>query len=214
MRQLLKELPKDEAANTVSHGIAVVLSIIGTVLLVQKALEMQHPTLLVSYVVYGIGITFLFAASTLYHYFQSPATKLLLRKFDHIGIYVMIAGTYTPFTLVTMAGTWAENLFFVVWGIAIFGVVFKIFFTGRFEKLSLVIYVVLGWLVIVAAQPMIEKVATGGLWLLVAGGLAFTVGVVFYRWKSLFYHHAIWHVFVMLGGIFHYFSVLFYALPA
>jgi hemolysin III len=204
---------KEEIANAITHGIPAVLSIFGTLLLVQQAQAFGNTKLLVSFMVYGMGIFFLFTASTLYHSFQQENIKTKLRVFDHIGIYLMIAGTYTPFTLVTIQNVWGLVLFIAVWSIALFGVIFKIFFTGKYPKISLASYLTMGWLVVLGAKPMFDFVATNGLWLILAGGISFTIGTFFYRWHKLPYHHAIWHIFVFIGGLCHYFAVLHYTLP-
>jgi hemolysin III len=203
---------KEELANAITHGIAALFSLFGTILLIQKAQIAEHPYLLLSFIIYGFSIIFLFTASTLYHSFHGEAIKKKLRVFDHIGIYLMIAGTYTPFTLVTLNNSWGIGIFIAVWTIAIFGIAFKLFFTGRYEKISLASYLVMGWIVIIAIKPMIEAIHPNGLWLMVAGGVSFSIGTIFYRWHSLPYQHAIWHVFVMLGGGFHYFAVLYYTI--
>lgn len=200
-------------ANALTHGIGAVLSIIGTVILVLQAHRLADQAAMISYAIYGGSITFLFSASTLYHSFQKPRTKKIFRILDHIGIYLMIAGTYTPFMAMTLDPSWGRILLWVVWGIAAAGILFKIFFTGRFEWISLGSYLAMGWLSLLAVKPMLAAIPTAGLWLLGLGGLCFSAGVIFYRWRSLFYHHAIWHIFVMAGGIFHYFAVLYYSHP-
>jgi hemolysin III len=205
--------PKQEVANAITHGIGAIWAIIGTVVLAQHANNIGNTRLLICFVIYGCCMTFLFAASTIYHSFHSPKTKKVLRVFDHIGIYLMIAGTYTPFLLVSLPSNWGNPLAFVIWGIAIAGILFKLFFTGKYEWVSLASYLAMGWLVIVATKPMLDVVPVNGLWLLLAGGLCFSAGVVFYRWHSLYYHHAIWHVFVMAGGACHYFAILLYSYP-
>ncbi len=204
---------KEEIANAVTHGIPALLSIWGTILLVQYAQFLGNTKLLIGFLIYGVGIFFLFTASTLYHSVQEINLKTKLRVFDHIGIYLMIAGTYTPLTLVTIQNIWGTVLLVAVWSIAIFGVVFKIFFTGKYPKLSLASYLAMGWLVVLGAKPMFEFVETNGLWLILAGGISFTIGTIFYRWHKLPYQHAIWHVFVFIGGLFHYFAILYYTVP-
>ncbi len=205
---------KEEIANAITHGIPAILSIFGTIILVTYAQSIENSKLLLSFLIYGGGIFFLFTASTLYHSFLEENIKKKLRVFDHIGIYLMIAGTYTPFALVTIPTIWGTVLLAAVWGIALFGVVFKIFFTGRYEKLSLISYLAMGWIAILGAKPMIEFVNINGLYLLLAGGLSFTIGTIFYRWHKLPYHHAIWHIFVFIGGLFHYFAILYYSFPS
>jgi hemolysin III len=204
---------KEELANAISHGIAALLSIVGTIILIRYAQSIENPKLLLSFLIYGFGIIFLFSASTLYHSFSGEIIKKKLRVFDHIGIYLMIAGTYTPFMWVSVDNIWGTVILVSVWTIAAAGVLFKIFFTGRFQKLSLISYLVMGWFLVLGAKQMIDAIDSNGLWLLLAGGLSFTVGTIFYRWHSLPYHHAIWHIFVMLGGGFHYFAILYYTVP-
>lgn len=205
---------KEELANAISHGIPAVFSVIGTAILIQYAQSVDNIKLMQSFMIYGFCITFLFTASTLYHSFSGEIIKKKLRIFDHIGIYLMIAGTYTPFMWITVNNIWGTVILIAVWSIAIFGVIFKIFFTGRFEKLSLISYLVMGWLLVFGVKPMFDTVHENGLWLLLAGGLSFTVGTIFYRWNKLAYNHAIWHIFVVLGGVCHYFAILYYSYPS
>ncbi len=163
--------------------------------------------------IFGSALVLMYTASTLFHSIPLPATKRVLRVIDHSLIYVLIAGTYTPYTLIALHGAWGWSLFGFTWGLALVGVVFKIFTTGRFESLSLIIYLLMGWCGVVAAGPLIHRMEAGGLWLLLAGGLCYSFGVIFYAWNRLRYHHAIWHGFVLGGSLFHYFSVLMYVLP-
>jgi hemolysin III len=163
--------------------------------------------------IFGSTLVLMYTASTLYHSIPLPRARKVLRIIDHTMIFFLIAGSYTPFTLVTLNGRWGWILFGITWGLALAGVVFKVFTAGRFRKLSLAIYLGMGWCAIVAIRPLIETLATGGLVLLVIGGLCYTGGVVFYVRERLRYHHAIWHVFVLAGSAFHYFAVLFYVIP-
>lgn len=156
----------------------------------------------------------MYAASALFHGIQYQRAKHILRVIDHSLIYVLIAGTYTPFTLITLRDSpWGWILFGVTWGLALFGIVFKIFATGKFEKLSLAIYLGMGWCVLFAIKPLLASMPTGGLWLLLAGGVTYSAGVAFYVRERMRYHHAIWHVFVLGGSVFHYFAILFYVIP-
>lgn len=163
--------------------------------------------------IFGSALVLMYTASTLFHSIPLPATKRVLRVIDHSLIYVLIAGTYTPFTLLALNGWLGWSLFGFTWGLALIGIVFKIFTTGRFVALSLVIYLLMGWCGVVAAKPLIHSMETNGLWWLLAGGLSYSFGVIFYAWEQLRYHHAIWHAFVLAGSVCHYFSVLFYVLP-
>ena len=137
----------------------------------------------------------------------------MLRTLDHSAIFILIAGTYTPFLLVNLRGPWGWSLFGVIWGLALVGIVLRIVRGRRSTVVSVALYIGMGWAVVAAAQPMLNSVAPGGLWLLLLGGLAYTLGVVFYVWKRLPYHHAIWHVFVLAGSVLHFFAILFYVIP-
>ncbi|WP_043768835.1 PAQR family membrane homeostasis protein TrhA [Algiphilus aromaticivorans] len=203
----------EEIAHSVTHGLGVLASIVGLCVLVAFAALNGGTVDIVASAVFGGTLILLYTASTLYHSIPLPATKSVLRVIDHASIYLLIAGTYTPFTLITLAGPWGWSLFATVWSLAALGVGFKLFTTGRFEKLSLLIYIAMGWCGVVAAVPLLEALPPAGLWLLVGGGLAYTGGVVFYAMESLRYHHAIWHLFVLAGSVLHYFAVLFYVLP-
>ena len=203
----------EELAHGLTHGIGALLSIAGLTILVAKAAVWGHAQDITAAAIFGSALVLMYTASTLFHSIPIPATKRVLRVIDHSLIYVLIAGTYTPFTLVALHGLWGWSLFGFTWGLAIIGIVFKIFTTGRFESLSLVIYLLMGWCGVVAAKPLIHSLETGGLWWLLAGGLSYSFGVIFYAWEKLRYHHAIWHAFVLAGSVCHYFSVLFYVLP-
>lgn len=203
----------EEIAHSVTHGLGVVASIVGLCVLVVFAALHGGPTEIVAAAVFGSTLILLYTASTLYHSIPLPQTKSVLRVIDHASIYLLIAGTYTPFTLITLAGPWGWSLFATVWSLAAVGVAFKVFYTGRFEALSLIIYLAMGWCGVVAARPMLDTLPVPGLWLLLAGGLAYTGGVAFYAMKRLRYHHAIWHLFVLAGSVLHYFAVLLYVIP-
>jgi hemolysin III len=204
---------KEDLANSVTHGIGTVLSLIGLALLVILATKSGDVWRVVSFSVYGSSLVILYLSSTLYHGIQKPHIKRLLRVLDHSTIYLLIAGSYTPFLLVSMRGAWGWSLFGVVWGLALLGIVFKVFFIGRFEALATAAYVLMGWLVVIAFNEMTNSVPPGGITLLVAGGLTYTLGVVFYAWKKLPFNHAIWHLFVLGGSACHFFAVLYYVLP-
>lgn len=203
----------EEIAHSLSHGVGIVLAIVGLCVLVALSVRDGDIRHVVASGIFGGTLILLYTASTLYHSIPLPETKRLLRIIDHASIYLLIAGTYTPFTLVTLSGPWGWSLFGVTWGLAAVGVIFKLFFTGRFEKLSLVIYIAMGWCGVVAAKPLMAALAPGGLWLLLLGGLSYTGGVVFYVMKRLPYHHAIWHLFVLAGSVLHYFAILLYVIP-
>lgn len=203
----------EEIAHAITHGLGVVLAIAGLTVLVARATLYGNVWHIVSSAVFGATLVLMYMASTLFHSIPLPRAKHILRVIDHTSIYFLIAGTYTPFTLVTLHGSWGWSLFGLTWGLALFGAVFKIFYTGRFEKLSLAVYVGMGWCVVIAIKPLLHSLDTGGLILMLLGGLSYTGGVAFYVFESMRYHHAIWHVFVLGGSMFHYFAVLFYVIP-
>jgi len=167
----------------------------------------------VSGAIYGSTLILLYASSTFYHAFPPGRTKQVFRVLDHSAIFLLIAGTYTPFTLVTLGGAWGWSLFGVVWGLAVAGIVLEAVFPGRLRVLQVILYLAMGWVGVVAGRPLIEALEPQGLALLVAGGLFYTVGVVFYVWRSLRFHHAIWHVFVLGGSTCHFFAVLLHVIP-
>jgi len=202
--------PVEELANAVTGGVGLVLSVAGFVVLVTLAAIYADAWAVGAAVVYGATLIAGFATSTLYHAARNPRRKLVLRKWDHAAIFTLIAGTYTPITLVNLRGPWGWTLFGVIWGLAVAGIVMKIWFTGRFIKLSTAIYVAMGWMVVVAAKPMLSGVVpVVSLWLLLAGGLCYTGGAVVYMQKKLPFHHAVWHVFILAGSITHYLAILF-----
>jgi len=201
-------LSAEEIANSVTHGIGLVLSIAGFVVLLVLAILRGTAWHIVACSVYGASLVCLYAASTLYHVAISPKLKRALKIFDHSAIYLLIAGTYTPFLLLNLRGPWGWSLFGVVWGLAFAGILFKLWFMDHFEHASTGVYVAMGWLVIVAAKPVLAHVPLATLIWLIAGGILYSTGVVFYVWKRLPYSHAVWHVFVLGGSICHYFAVL------
>ena len=203
----------EEIANAITHGIGLLLSIAGFVVLLVLAASRGTAWHIVACSIYGATLICLYAASTLYHAVISPRVKRALRIFDHSAIYLLIAGTYTPFLLVSLRGPWGWSLFGVIWGLALVGVLFKFWFVERFAILSTAVYIAMGWLVVIAAKPVITHLRlTAIIWLL-AGGLAYTGGVVFFAAKRIPYSHAIWHLFVLAGSICHYFAVLSTVIP-
>jgi hemolysin III len=206
-------MPKEEIINALTHGLGALLSLAGLVVLVILASLRGDAWHIVSCSIYGATLVLMFAGSTLYHSFRSPRLKYVFRIIDHAAIFLLIAGTYTPFVLVTLRGGWGWSLFGVIWGLAVAGIVFQVFFIGRFRVLQTLIYLLMGWLVVVAAKPLFAHVPRPGLLWLLFGGLCYTVGALFYLWKKLPMHHAVWHLFVLGGSICHYFAILFYVLP-
>lgn len=203
----------EEVAHALTHGVGAVLSIVALVVMLVWAAAYGDAWHVVAASIYGASLILLYTASTLYHAFPWPRIKAVFQQLDHAAIYVLIAGTYTPFALINLRGVWGWSLLGVVWGIALVGVVLELAMAKRVKWLSLSLYLGLGWMALIVIKPMIDTVDTGGLLLLVAGGLAYTLGVIFYVWKSLPYHHAIWHVFVLAGSLFHFFSIFYYVLP-
>lgn len=205
--------PREELANSITHGVGLALSLAGFVVLLVLAVLRGGILQILGCSVYGASLVFLYASSTLYHSVRSPRLKHILKVVDHSAIYLLIAGTYTPFTLVLLRGGWGWTLFGVVWGLSLLGIFFKAFFVDHLRILSTAVYVAMGWLVVVALKPLLAHVPMGGVLWLLAGGLLYTAGVAFFAWRRLPYHHAIWHGFVLAGSICHYFAVLLYVLP-
>ena len=198
---LSREL-REEIANAVTHGIGAAAALAGAIVLVVLSALRGDPWSIVGTAVFGATMVLLYAASTLYHAVQRPGIKARLKVFDHCAIYLLIAGTYTPFTLVALRGGWGWSLFGVIWGLAVAGVVFKLFFTGRFPRLSTAVYLGMGWMVVIAAGPMVQRLPGATLAWLVAGGVAYTAGTYFYH-SRIPYAHPVWHLFVLAGTTFH-----------
>jgi hemolysin III len=203
----------EEIANSLTHGLGALLAIGGLAVLVTLAALRGDVWHVVSCSVYGGAMVVLYTASTLYHGISVPRAKNALQVFDHAAIFLLIAGTYTPFALVSLRGPWGWSLFGTVWGLAAAGIVLEVAFPRRWPALSLTLYVAMGWVVVVAIKPLLAALAPGGLVLLVLGGLSYTAGIGFYVWHRLPYSHAIWHLFVLAGTIFHFFAILYYVLP-
>jgi hemolysin III len=204
---------KEEIANSITHGVGLILAIAGLGVLIAFASRLGNAWHVVSCTIFATTLILQYTFSTLYHSIQLPRAKSIMRVLDHSAIFLLIAGTYTPFMLVNLRGTWGWTLLAVIWSLALLGVLFQVSLLRRWQGLSLGLYIGMGWVVVVAIKPMLDAVAPGGLILLLLGGLAYTSGVIFYLWKSLRYHHAIWHGFVLAGSILHFFAVLFYVIP-
>jgi len=203
--------PGEEIASSVVHGLGIVLSIAGLVVLSAYAAP-GGARLLASVGVYGTTLVLLYTASTLYHSVPVERVKPLLRQLDHAAIFLLIAGTYTPFTLITLNGPWGWSLFAIVWMLALFGIALVVRGSER-RGLLLSLYVGLGWIGLIAIGPLVQKLPAGGLWLVFGGGVCYTLGVPFYLWNRLPFNHALWHLFVLGGSILQFFSVLLYVLP-
>lgn len=204
----------EEIANAVTHGVAALLSIAGLCVLVAFAASYSGSALVVTAVaIFGASMVCLYTASTLYHAIPNIRAKKVLQVLDHAMIYILIAGSYTPFCLVTLKGWVGITLCCAVWAIAIAGVSLQKILLKRSDWINCLLYLVMGWLVVLAIDPLFSALPEGGLWLLVLGGVAYSVGVIFYIWEKLPYGHAVWHVFVFLGTVLQFFSVLLYVIP-
>lgn len=204
----------EEVFNSVTCGIGACLSIAGLVVLVVSASPGGDAWRMTCASMYGASLVLLFLVSTLYHSIPSRKAKRVFKILDHCMIYVLIAGTYMPFALVTLRGPWGWSLLGAVWGLALFGMVFKVFFVSRFRGLSAVIYLLMGWLVVIALRPLLQHLPLGGIGWLLAGGAIYSSGLLFYAWRTLPFHHTIWHLFVLMGGACHFVAVLRYVLLA
>ncbi len=204
---------REEIAHSAIHGVGILFSIAGLVALLVVARRTGEPGHVVACSIYGLTLFLLYLASTLYHGIPHPRAKRVLRVLDHSAIYLLIAGTYTPVTLISLRGGWGWTLFGLVWGMAIAGIALKIAAIGRLRWLSMVLYLGMGWLVLIALKPLLLAVASGGVKLLFLGGVCYTVGTVFFGWRRLPYHHAVWHVFVLAGSVLHFFAILLYVVP-
>ena len=204
---------KEEMVNAITHGIGVLLSITALVFLVMFAVQNGSTWHVVTFTIYGVSMLLLYLSSTLVHSFPEGKLKDLFEIFDHAAIYVFIAGTYTPFTLIVINGALGWTLLSIVWGIAIVGIVFKSFFVKKFMYISTVLYVVMGWLIVIGWNPLVNTLPTAGITLLVVGGLLYTIGAIFYVWRGFIFHHAVWHLFVLAGSVTHFFAILFYVTP-
>jgi len=200
----------EEWANSLTHGIGALLSVAGLAVLVAFASVQGDPWKIVSTAIFGATLFMLYSASTLYHAIQHPKARAALRLFDHISILFLIAGTYTPFTLVTLNGPWGWSLFGVVWGLTVLGTIVHLTQLRRYHWVMVGLYLVMGWSVLVAFAPLKDALPASGLGMLVAGGLSYSLGVVFYAWHRMPFNHAIWHLFVLAGSTLHFFTVLFY----
>ena len=203
----------EEIASSVIHGIGILLSLAALIVMVIFAVRYGTAWHVAGAVVFGCGLILSYTSSTLYHSFQKARIKAVFRTLDHVSIFILIAATYTPLTLVNLRGPWGWSIFGVVWGLALFGIVVECSPLRRFRLASVLLYLGMGWTIIVALKPLLAMVQTGGLIFLLAGGLFYTIGCLFYAWRSLPYNHAIWHLFVLAGSVCHFFAVLFYVLP-
>lgn len=204
---------REETANALTHGLGALLGCAALALLVVFASLRGTAWHIVSCSIYGATIVLLYAFSTSYHLIRNQRAKKILQTLDHSAIFLLIAGTYTPFLLVTLRGGWGWSLFGVLWGLAAVGIVLEVTLTARFRMLAVPVYLVMGWIALIALRPMMARLAPGGMAWVFAGGLAYSVGVIFYVLKRVPFAHTVWHVFVLGGSICHFFAVLLYVVP-
>jgi hemolysin III len=198
----------EEIANSIIHGLGALFSVVGMTVLLVLAVLKGTSAHLISYLIYGSTLIFLYTASTLYHALPFLGAKKIFKIFDHIGIYLLIAGTYTPFLIINLSGPLATGMLVGIWTFAALGIIFKLFFTGRFRLFSTLLYVAMGWLIIIAYKPMALVLKPETIQWILAGGLFYTGGTVAYLMKRVPFHHAVWHTFVILGSICHYVAVV------
>jgi hemolysin III len=208
-----KQSEAEEVANSITHGVGLVLSSAGWAALMVLAYLFGDTWHLISCGIYGGTLVFLYAASTLYHSARKLRYKRVLRVVDHAAIFLLIAGSYTPFAMGALRDGFAWTLLTVVWGIALVGLLFKLFSRRRFHWSTSALYIIMGWMGVLLINPMLDVLPLGALLWVIAGGLAYTVGIIFYGWHALPYSHAIWHLFVLAGSIFHYIAVVLYVVP-
>jgi hemolysin III len=207
------ETPREETLSSLTHGIGAVASLAAISILIVLAALHGGPRHIVTICIYGASLMLVYFASTCYHACRRERLKHWLRVIDHVGIYCLIAGTYTPFLLVSIRGGWGWSLFAILWSLALIGTVFKLFFVNRFDLVSTLVYIAMGWIGVVAAQPFFARLPGGALAWIFAGGIVYTLGVIFYFWDRLPFNHAIWHLFVLGGSACHFFAIAFYVVP-
>jgi hemolysin III len=205
--------PSEEVVNSVTHAVGAALGVAALAVLVTIGALQGDAWRVTAFAVYGTAIVLLYLFSTFYHLTRRPELKKFFRYLDHSAIYLLIAGTYTPFLLVKMRGVWGWSLFGTIWGLAVLGIMLNFVLIGRSRWISTSVYIGMGWLVIVAIKPLVASVAAGGIAWLVAGGLSYTLGAAFYIWKKLPYNHAVWHLFVLAGSVCHFLAILLYVAP-
>ncbi|MEC0229076.1 PAQR family membrane homeostasis protein TrhA [Paenibacillus alba] len=205
---------QEEKANAISHGVGVLLSIVALIMLIIQASLHGNAWHIVSFSIFGTALVVLYTCSTLLHSITKPRLKDIFEILDHSAIYLLIAGSYTPYLLVTLRGPLGWSFFGIIWGLALVGIVLKIFYVKRFILISTLCYILMGWLIVIAFKPLYTHLPLGGIVWLVVGGLLYTFGSIFYVWRRVPYHHAIWHVFVLAGSACHFFSVFGYVIAS
>lgn len=202
----------EEIGNATTHGLGAILSLVALIVLTVTSIHQGGANRIFSSILFGASLLFMYTASTIYHSVQCEKKKTFFKIVDHASIYLLIAGSYTPFMLVTLDDFVGISFFCLIWGIALTGVIFKIFFVYHVPRLSLVLYLMMGWLAVFIIKPIYQHLPWEGLAWLVAGGLSYTLGVVFYVWKRLYFSHTLWHLFVLGGSACHFFAIYFYVL--
>lgn len=205
-RQLTRN---EEIVNSITHGIGALLSIAALIILITVARAYDDNWHLVSYSIYGGTLILLYLSSTLYHSFSKPRIKDLFARFDHVSIFLLIAGTYTPILLTSVRGPWGWTLFGIIWGIALIGAVIRSIFLHRFRKIMVAIYLLMGWMFVLAGKQIYMNLPSISLTFLILGGIAYSAGVIFYMWRKLPYSHGIWHLFVLAGSVLHFFAIYY-----
>lgn len=208
-----KYAPEEEKWNVITHGLGLVMSLFGFYLLLKRAAEFSNLRLTIGLGIYGLSLVLLYSASTLYHRSRNPVQRYRFKILDHISIFFLIAGSYTPFSLITLKGSTGNAMLYIAWGIALVGTMLKIFFTGRFKLISTLLYVGMGWIIIFAIEPMIEHLSRAGLWWLFSGGLSYTLGAIIYNLSRISLNHAIFHCFVLIGSFCHFMSIYIHVVP-
>lgn len=203
-------VPFQEKANSITHGIGAILSVAGCVILLIIATSKGDNWRIVSFSIYGASLILLYLSSTIYHGLSNTRIKYIFQVLDHSAIYLLIAGSYTPLTLISLRGIWGWSLLGLVWSIAFCGIFMKAFFFNETQVISMILYIIMGWLIIIAVKPLIEAIPRGMFLWIVAGGLSYSLGIIFYLTRKIPYHHTIWHLFVMGGSIAHFLGILFY----
>lgn len=204
---------REERINIISHAIGFLLSIVALVLLVKKANAYGNNQDVLSVSIYGISLIVLYAASTLFHSARHGILRNRFQIFDHAAIFVLIAGTYTPFALIALPDNTGKLLFIFAWAFALVGIILKLFFTGKYDTISTILYVIMGWMILFVIKPLIDNLALDGLYWLMAGGISYSIGAVLYSLKKIKYNHATFHMFVLMGSFCHFYSIYFYVLP-
>jgi hemolysin III len=203
---------REEALNVISHATGLVLSLLAFILLMIRSLHFESAVYIIGSGVFGLSLILLYTASTLYHSAEAGKRRQKLQIFDHAAIYVLIAGTYTPYSLITLTGITGWLIFAVIWICALTGIILKLFFTGKYDVLSTIMYIVMGWIIILAINPLKENLSIEGVVLLFAGGIAYTLGAIIYGIKKIKFNHFIFHIFVLSGSICHFLSIYFYVM--